>query len=79
MLDIRLKESEECSISRHIDLLNKQMEYARAMQQLGFSGDMSTPGVPSRMHSLSGMPLLLPTLPTAHWHLRHISHHRSLL
>ena len=32
MLDLRLSESKEHSISRHIDLLNKQIEYAQAMK-----------------------------------------------
>ena len=42
MLDLRLSESEEHSISRHIDLLNKQIEYTRAMKQLGVAPDPTT-------------------------------------
>jgi hypothetical protein len=72
MLNIRLKESEECSISRHIDLLNKQMEYACAMQQLGLGGDTSTAGIPSHMPPLPGMPLPLAALPSAHFDTSHV-------
>ena len=43
MLDLRLLESEERSISRHIDLLSKQIEYAQAMKQLGVAPDPTTP------------------------------------
>ena len=32
MLDLKLKESKGHSLEHHIELLNKQMEYAHAMQ-----------------------------------------------
>ena len=45
MVDLRLSESEECSISHCIDLLNKQIEYAQAMKQLGVALDPTTSDV----------------------------------
>ena len=42
MLDLRLSESEEHSISRRIDLLNKQIEYTQAIKQLGVTLDPTT-------------------------------------
>ena len=39
VLELQLKESEECSLTHCIDLLNKQMEYMHTMQQFGGSGD----------------------------------------
>ena len=55
ILDLRLSESKECSISHCIDLLNKQIEYAQAMKQLGVAPDPTTP--PSPHAGLSAAPL----------------------
>ena len=46
MLDLRLSESKEHSISCHIDLVNKQIEYTQAMKQLGVTPDPTTPSSP---------------------------------
>ena len=55
MLDLRLSESEEHSISHHIDLLKKQIEYAQAMKQLGVTPDPTSP--PSPHSGASAAPL----------------------
>ena len=44
LLDIKLSEFEECSLTRCINLLNKQIEYAQAMKQLGAIPDLSVMG-----------------------------------
>ena len=55
MLDLRLLESEERSISRRIDLLNKQIEYTQVMKQLGVALDPTT--LPSPHAGSSAAPL----------------------
>ena len=55
MLDLRLSESKEHSISCRIDLLNKQIEYTQVMKQLGVALDPTT--LPSPHAGLSAAPL----------------------
>ena len=70
MLDLKLKESEEHSLECHIKLLNKQMEYAHAMQQFGGVTDSTaagplvpnlTPFLPTTSLAASPAAVLLPT------------------
>ena len=55
MLDLRLLESKEHSISCRIDLLNKQIEYTQVMKQLGVALDPTT--LPSPHAGSSAAPL----------------------
>ena len=70
MLDLKLKEFKVCSLKCYIKLLNKQMEYAHAMQQFGGVVDSTATGplapnltsfLPTASLTASPIAILLPT------------------